>query len=218
MCFICDDHSQFWLTNSVLLCRYMVDAADHEKLDGAKNELHSLLDKPQLAGIPVSGTCYTGPQPKLGSHSACRHRASASIEPAHTEPPLLNKTWILCTKTKVVWLIRGWGIDTPLQYNCTLLVVAPWPQTSNWKCLYASWHKFPKPPTVVVVMTSLPILAGALCLFSQLLPPLVSACLHLLLISSMAWRLDFDCPRRRDILIIAFQKGYALSWVLLGQG
>ena len=32
----------------------MVDAADHEKLDGAKNELHSLLDKPQLAGIPVS--------------------------------------------------------------------------------------------------------------------------------------------------------------------
>lgn len=32
----------------------MVDAADHEKLDGAKNELHSLLDKPQLSGIPVS--------------------------------------------------------------------------------------------------------------------------------------------------------------------
>ena len=31
----------------------MVDAADHEKLDGAKNELHSLLDKPQLSGIPV---------------------------------------------------------------------------------------------------------------------------------------------------------------------
>ncbi len=33
----------------------MVDAADHEKLDGAKNELHSLLDKPQLSGIPVRG-------------------------------------------------------------------------------------------------------------------------------------------------------------------
>lgn len=31
----------------------MVDAADHEKLDASKNELHSLLDKPQLAGIPV---------------------------------------------------------------------------------------------------------------------------------------------------------------------
>ena len=33
--------------------RYMVDSADHEKLDASKNELHSLLDKPQLAGIPV---------------------------------------------------------------------------------------------------------------------------------------------------------------------
>lgn len=32
---------------------FMVDAADHEKLDASKNELHSLLDKPQLAGIPV---------------------------------------------------------------------------------------------------------------------------------------------------------------------
>ena len=38
----------------VLVSRFMVDAADHEKLDGAKNELHSLLEKPQLAGIPVS--------------------------------------------------------------------------------------------------------------------------------------------------------------------
>ena len=37
-----------------LTCRYMVDAADHEKLDASKNELHSLLEKPQLAGIPVS--------------------------------------------------------------------------------------------------------------------------------------------------------------------
>ncbi|XP_057296709.1 ADP-ribosylation factor-like protein 8B-A [Hydractinia symbiolongicarpus] len=32
---------------------YMVDAADHEKLDAAKNELQSLLEKPQLSGIPV---------------------------------------------------------------------------------------------------------------------------------------------------------------------
>lgn len=33
--------------------RYMVDAADHEKLEASRNELHGLLDKPQLAGIPV---------------------------------------------------------------------------------------------------------------------------------------------------------------------
>jgi ADP-ribosylation factor-like protein 8 len=32
---------------------YMVDAADHEKIEASKNELHSLLSKPQLAGIPV---------------------------------------------------------------------------------------------------------------------------------------------------------------------
>ncbi len=34
--------------------RYMVDAADPEKIEASKNELHNLLDKPQLQGIPVS--------------------------------------------------------------------------------------------------------------------------------------------------------------------
>ncbi|XP_039769177.1 ADP-ribosylation factor-like protein 8B isoform X2 [Ornithorhynchus anatinus] len=32
---------------------YMVDAADIEKLEASKNELHSLVEKPQLHGIPV---------------------------------------------------------------------------------------------------------------------------------------------------------------------
>ena len=37
----------------------MVDAADHEKLEAAKNELHQLLEKPQLAGIPVKhSVCF----------------------------------------------------------------------------------------------------------------------------------------------------------------
>lgn len=36
----------------------MVDAADQEKIEASKNELHNLLDKPQLQGIPVSA-----PQP-----------------------------------------------------------------------------------------------------------------------------------------------------------
>lgn len=31
----------------------MVDAADYDKFDASKNELHNLLDKPQLSGIPV---------------------------------------------------------------------------------------------------------------------------------------------------------------------
>lgn len=33
--------------------RYMVDAADHDKIEASRNELHNLLDKPQLQGIPV---------------------------------------------------------------------------------------------------------------------------------------------------------------------
>lgn len=35
----------------------MVDAADREKVEASRNELHNLLDKPQLQGIPVSHTC-----------------------------------------------------------------------------------------------------------------------------------------------------------------
>uniref|UniRef100_A0A8C9V7Q9 ADP ribosylation factor like GTPase 8B n=1 Tax=Scleropages formosus TaxID=113540 RepID=A0A8C9V7Q9_SCLFO len=31
---------------------YMVDAADREKVEPSRNELHNLLDKPQLQGIP----------------------------------------------------------------------------------------------------------------------------------------------------------------------
>ena len=31
----------------------MVDAADPEKIEASRNELHNLLDKPQLSGIPV---------------------------------------------------------------------------------------------------------------------------------------------------------------------
>lgn len=37
------------------LCSYMVDAADREKIEASRNELHNLLDKPQLQGIPVRG-------------------------------------------------------------------------------------------------------------------------------------------------------------------
>ena len=31
----------------------MVDAADHDRIEAARNELHNLLDKGHLAGIPV---------------------------------------------------------------------------------------------------------------------------------------------------------------------
>lgn len=38
---------------SLFYCSYMVDAADSDKIEASRNELHNLLDKPQLAGIPV---------------------------------------------------------------------------------------------------------------------------------------------------------------------
>lgn len=34
-------------------CRFVVDAADHDKIDAARSELKSLLEKPQLSSIPV---------------------------------------------------------------------------------------------------------------------------------------------------------------------
>ena len=46
------------VAHPLLCCSYMVDAADHEKMDAAKAELLQLLEKPQLAGIPVSGRGY----------------------------------------------------------------------------------------------------------------------------------------------------------------
>lgn len=39
--------------NLFVIARYMVDAADPDKIEASRNELHNLLDKPQLAGIPV---------------------------------------------------------------------------------------------------------------------------------------------------------------------
>ena len=55
--FICQ--SSFFRSMWERYCRgvnaivYMVDAADHEKIEASKNELHNLLEKPQLAGIPI---------------------------------------------------------------------------------------------------------------------------------------------------------------------
>ena len=41
------------LSSNTLLFRYMVDAADSEKFEAARQELHALLEKPQLAGMCV---------------------------------------------------------------------------------------------------------------------------------------------------------------------
>lgn len=41
------------ITSSLYHNRFVIDAADHDKLDAARTELRNLLDKPQLATIPV---------------------------------------------------------------------------------------------------------------------------------------------------------------------
>ena len=45
--------SKFPVFRGVNAIVYMVDAADPEKIEASRNELHNLLEKPQLAGIPV---------------------------------------------------------------------------------------------------------------------------------------------------------------------
>jgi len=42
-----------YILNLLNVHSYMVDAADTDKLEASRNELHNLIDKPQLAGIPV---------------------------------------------------------------------------------------------------------------------------------------------------------------------
>jgi ADP-ribosylation factor-like protein 8 len=46
-------HNMLFSSFLLLAHSYMVDAADHDKIEASRNELHHLLDKPQLAGIPV---------------------------------------------------------------------------------------------------------------------------------------------------------------------
>jgi len=42
-----------WFDNFVINCRYVVDAADRDSVPVAKSELHDLLTKQSLAGIPL---------------------------------------------------------------------------------------------------------------------------------------------------------------------
>ena len=41
----------------------MVDAADHDKVETAKQELQGLLAKPQLSGIPVRNLYFSSVDP-----------------------------------------------------------------------------------------------------------------------------------------------------------
>lgn len=50
----------------------MVDAADREKVEASRNELHNLLEKPQLQGIPV-GACRDPCSPEMHDFNAAAH-------------------------------------------------------------------------------------------------------------------------------------------------
>lgn len=63
----------------------MIDAADREKIEASRNELHNLLDKPQLQGIPVSMTLAVIPSLKpelmLPERLPCPGRCAISSPP-----------------------------------------------------------------------------------------------------------------------------------------
>lgn len=60
----------------------MVDAADQEKIEASKNELHNLLDKPQLQGIPVSrGVGWEGRDPLVHMRGEAAQRGGQKPVP-----------------------------------------------------------------------------------------------------------------------------------------
>lgn len=46
-------HFNTFCVSTPLFCSYVVDAADHENISISKSELHDLLSKPSLNGIPL---------------------------------------------------------------------------------------------------------------------------------------------------------------------
>lgn len=61
----------------------MVDAADPEKIEASKNELHNLLDKPQLQGIPVrSSTNFLNPDDMVSSMCSFVYPHMSNSSPA----------------------------------------------------------------------------------------------------------------------------------------
>uniref|UniRef100_A0A8C5G029 ADP-ribosylation factor-like 8A n=1 Tax=Gouania willdenowi TaxID=441366 RepID=A0A8C5G029_GOUWI len=79
---------------------YMVDAADPEKIEASKNELHNLLDKPQLQGIPVKGP--PGALDEKENLSAIQDREICCYSISCKEKDNIGKTHTHC---------RGWLIQ-----------------------------------------------------------------------------------------------------------
>jgi hypothetical protein len=61
----------------------MVDAADQEKIEASKNELHNLLDKPQLQGIPVSWRWSGWERELIRNHGAGAGEGGSAVQPRY---------------------------------------------------------------------------------------------------------------------------------------
>jgi len=62
--------------------RYVVDAADQEKFESAKKELHDLMNKPPLAGIPLLVLANKNDLPEaMGVHEAIEHLYVLYVHP-----------------------------------------------------------------------------------------------------------------------------------------
>lgn len=83
---------------SSLYHSYMVDAADPEKIEASRNELHNLLDKQQLTGIPVL---------VLGN--------KRDLPNALDEKGLIERMCVVggsgeCVMIALWVVVRGWGV------------------------------------------------------------------------------------------------------------
>lgn len=74
----------------MLIFRYMVDAADREKVEASRNELHNLLDKPQLQGIPVSVLL------KPDMCDSCTSHAKLGVGSVTDDLPQLQISTVMC--------------------------------------------------------------------------------------------------------------------------
>ncbi|TGZ62299.1 hypothetical protein CRM22_007510 [Opisthorchis felineus] len=101
---------------------YMVDAADHDKLEASRNELHSLLDKPQLLGIPV---LVLGNKKDLPNALAEHELISALNLGAITDREVCCYS-ISCKEQENIGIRFLWRIySTPSLFNLDQIMVKP---------------------------------------------------------------------------------------------
>ena len=117
----------------------MVDAADHDKLEASRNELHNLLDKPQLQGIPIL---------VLGN--------KRDLDGALDEKDLIERMWVV--PSEIDWspetriaLTTGQDcllISNVLHYKRFVVILfdvwGEWVQCTGQNLMHVFWIKAPQ--------------------------------------------------------------------------